>query len=116
MILEFDYSDEELAKLVEFETDGFNRWQALQMLVGRYLAGADNAKMIVGALKTATDELIDTDPMLAARLYDVPKEQELAAAIDQDYCPKTIKERRDQLKKAIAVGLQDKLLGWYERL
>lgn len=116
VVLEFDYSDEELAKLVEFETDGFNRWQALQMLVGRYLAGADNAKMIVGALKTATDELIDTDPMLAARLYDVPKEQELAAAIDQDYCPKTIKERRDQLKKAIAEGLQDKLLGWYERL
>lgn len=116
VILEFEYSDDELAKLVQFETDGFNRWQALQILIGRYLAGADNDAMIVEALKAATDELIDIDPMLAARLYDVPKEQELAAAIDQDYHPKVIKERRDRLKKAIAVGLKDRLLAWYERM
>lgn len=114
VILEFDYSDDELAKLVTFETDGFNRWQALQMLVGRYLAGADNDAIIVKALKRATDELLDTDPMLAARLYDIPKEQELAAAIDQDYEPQRIKARRDLLKQAIAFGLKEKLLAWYE--
>ncbi|MDQ9835033.1 DUF3458 domain-containing protein, partial [Acinetobacter soli] len=35
--LVFDYSDEELAFLIQHETNGFNQWQATQTLLERIL-------------------------------------------------------------------------------
>lgn len=117
VILQFEYSDDELAKLVKFETDGFNRWQAVQLLVGRYLSHRlDDVALIADALSQATDELIDSEPMLVARLFDIPSETELAAGIDQDYNPCDIKERRDTLKQQVALHLKDKLPMWYNKL
>ncbi len=117
VLLNFDYSDEELAALVRFETDGFNRWQAMQSLVNRYLFDKlEDATIISDALMSAVDELIETDPMLAARLFDIPSEKELAAGIDKDYEPLAIKTRRDGLKSKIASALAHKLDAWYMAL
>lgn len=117
VIVDFDYRDDELLQLVRYETDGFNRWQAVQLLIGRYLTHKmDDADKITQSLLHATDELIATDPMLAARLFDIPSEKELAAAIDDNYDPMAVKARRDGLKKAIATGLSAKLEGWYAML
>ncbi len=117
VLLNFEYSDEELSKLALFETDGFNRWQALGMLVHRYLIDeVDNADLIAKTLAKTTDDLMGDEPMLAARLFDMPSENELASGIEQDYTPTNIKLRRDKLKKTIAHALKDKLMTWYDSL
>ncbi|MFB6348959.1 aminopeptidase N [Moraxella sp. ZJ142] len=115
--LDFEYTDEDLMALVAFENQGFNRWQAVQTLVNRWLFGSlDRADNIVSVLKAATESLLTTDPMLAARLFDIPSQKELAMAYDSDYDPVKVKARRDQLLKLIADGLADKLGQWYQAL
>ncbi|MFC0820729.1 aminopeptidase N [Moraxella marmotae] len=115
--LDFEYTDEDLMALVAFENQGFNRWQAVQTLVNRWLfGGLDHADNIVSVLKAATESLLTTDPMLAARLFDIPSQKELAMAYDSDYDPAKVKARRDQLLKLIADGLSDKLGQWYQAL
>ena len=115
--LDFNYTDEDLARLVAFETEGFNQWQALQTLVNRWLFGdSDDAGILTDALKTAVTKLKDTDPMLAARLFDLPSEKELAMAYDTDYDPTAVKARRDQLKALIAQALSDVVSDWYASL
>lgn len=115
--LDFEYSDDELLALVKFETDGFNRWQALQMLVNRYLTGKmDTADKIVTALRLAVEQLIGDDNELAARLFDIPSQTQLGAGIDNNYDPVAVKDRRDALKHTIASGLKDKLHIWYDSL
>lgn len=67
--LEFKYSDDELAKLVSFEPEGFNRWQAMQTLINRLLLGqSSNTQIVIDSLKQAVPSLIDNDPMLAAKI------------------------------------------------
>ena len=117
VLLNFSYSDEELAKLVAYEIDGFNRWQAVQMLVRRYLFGElSDDKLLTDALYQAVSELKDSDPMLAARLFDIPSEKEIAASIDHDYDPQAIKEVRERLKSRIAQAFADVLTTWYDAL
>lgn len=117
VILDFEYSDDDLAKLVRFETDGFNRWQAIQTLVNRYLSNQlDDVNLIANALKAAVDDLIDQDAMLVARLFDIPSEKEIASSINSDYVPKMVKARRDTLKQQLAQALTDKLDVWYQAL
>lgn len=115
--MEFAYSDEDLANLVVFETEGFNRWQALQTLINRWLlSDKEEADLIVRVLKSAIDELTETDPMLAARLFDTPSQKELAMAYDENYNPTAIKNRRDLLIKLIATGLQADTRRWFDLL
>ena len=114
---DFDYTDEDLARLVAFETEGFNRWQALQTLVNRWLFGTSKeADLIVDVIQKAVDALIDSDPMLAARLFDLPSQKELAMAYDENYDPALVKARRDELYQLIADGLSADTKRWYHRL
>lgn len=115
--IDFDYTDEDLMRLVKFETEGFNRWQAVQTFVNRLLLGqSDKVQILIDALQTAVSELIDTDAMLAARLFDIPSQKELSLAYDSDYQPALVKQKRDELKQTIANGLKDKLVAWYDAL
>lgn len=115
--LEFEYSDEELAGLIGFEQEGFNRWQAMQMLFSRVLMSeSDNIALVIEALKLSVRTLIDSDPMLAARLFDIPSQKELAANYDADYHPVRVKQKRDEIKASIAVGLVDELGLWLDKL
>lgn len=112
--LDFKYSDEDLMKLVAFETEGFNRWQAVQTLVNRLLLGqSDNVVLLTDTLNAVIPTLIDDDPMLAARLFDVPSEQELAMAYESDYQPVMVKKQRDELKRKIANDLKQSVMAWY---
>lgn len=115
--LEFTYSDEDLVKLVAFENEGFNRWQAVQTLVNRLLLGqSQNIGLLIETFKTTIPTLIDSDPMLAARLFDIPSQKELGMAYDSNYQPLQIKQTRDAFKQAIADGLVDVLTDWYQKL
>lgn len=72
--LVFDYSDEELAFLIQHETNGFNQWQATQTLLERILLEDHSADTYIQAIQSTLPELVGRDPLLASRLFDVPTE------------------------------------------
>ena len=100
--LEFNYSDEELAFLVQYETNGFNQWQATQTLLERILLNGHDAEIYVQAIKNTIPELVEKDPLLASRLFDVPSEGYLGSRIDVDYQPAVIQEKRNALLDTLA--------------
>ncbi len=118
--LNYDYQDEDLAFLLKYETNGFNRWQVTQMLVNRILLQGHGTKsspeIYLQAVAQALPELATTDAMLAARLLDIPSAQELAAAIHQDYDPELIKAQREGLYQQLATALKDQWSDLYKQL
>ena len=100
--LDFNYSDEELAFLIQYETNGFNQWQAAQTLLERILLNGHEAHVYIAAIKNTLPQLVEKDPLLASRLFDVPTEGYLGSRIDQDYSPVTIQEQRNALLNTLA--------------
>ncbi|MEB6564270.1 MULTISPECIES: aminopeptidase N [Acinetobacter] len=100
--LEFNYSNEELAFLMQYETNGFNQWQAAQTLLERILLNGYAADTYLQAMKNTMPALIEKDPLLASRLFDVPSEGYLGSRIDQDYQPEKIQEQRNALLDTLA--------------
>ncbi|MFV5491069.1 aminopeptidase N [Acinetobacter sp. ASP199] len=106
--LEFNYSDKELAFLLQHETNGFNRWQATQTLLERILLNDQSAAEIyVQAMLNTLPSVIEQDPLLASRLFDVPTEGYLGSRIDVDYRPSKIQEKRNALLNKLARALGD---------
>ncbi|TCB79520.1 aminopeptidase N [Acinetobacter sp. ANC 4173] len=100
--LEFNYSDEELAFLIQYETNGFNQWQATQTLLERVLLNDHDAAIYVQAIKNTLPALVEKDPLLASRLFDVPSEGYLGSRIDENYNPVVIQEKRNALLNTLA--------------
>jgi len=100
--LEFNYSDQELAFLMQYETNGFNQWQATQTLLERILLEGHEADIYIQAMKNTLPEVIQKDPLLASRLFDVPTEGYLGSRIDTDYQPAKIQEQRNALLDTLA--------------
>jgi len=100
--LEFNYSDEALAFLMQHETNGFNQWQATQTLLERILLEGHDADIYIQAMKNTLPEVIQKDPLLASRLFDVPTEGYLGSRIDTDYQPAKIQEQRNALLDTLA--------------
>lgn len=103
--LEFNYSDEELAFLIQYETNGFNQWQATQTLLERVLLNDHDATIYVQAIKNTLPALVEKDPLLASRLFDVPSEGYLGSRIDENYNPEVIQEKRNALLNTLACEL-----------
>lgn len=118
--LNYDYQDEDLAFLLKYETNGFNRWQVTQMLVNRILLPTQGAKsspdVYLAALAQTLPVLASEDAMLAARLLDIPSAQELAAAISKDYDPEVVKAQREGLYQQLAEALKDQWGVLYKQL
>ena len=100
--LEFNYTDEELAFLIQYETNGFNQWQATQTLLERILLNGHDAHIYIQAIKNTLPDLVEQDPLLASRLFDVPSEGYLGSRIDTDYEPAKIQEQRNALIEKLA--------------
>ncbi len=100
--LEFNYTDEELAFLIQYETNGFNQWQATQTLLERILLNVHDAHIYIQAIKNTLPDLVEQDPLLASRLFDVPSEGYLGSRIDTDYEPAKIQEQRNALIEKLA--------------
>ena len=105
--LEFNYSDDELAFLLQYETNGFNQWQATQTLLERILLNGHDAQIYVDAIKQTLPTVIAKDPLLASRLFDVPSEGYLGSRIDQNYNPSIVNEAREALLNQLAKALGD---------
>ncbi|MHA5055647.1 aminopeptidase N [Acinetobacter schindleri] len=105
--LEFNYSDKELAFLLQYETNGFNRWQATQTLLERILLNDQPADIYVQAMLNTLPGVIEQDPLLASRLFDVPTEGYLGSRIDVDYRPSKIQEKRNALLNKLARAFAD---------
>lgn len=118
--LNYDYQDEDLAFLLKYETNGFNRWQVTQMLVNRILLQGHGAKsspeIYLQVVAQALPELAANDAMLAARLLDIPSAQELASAIHKDYDPELVKAQREGLYQQLALALKDQWSELYKQL
>ncbi|GAA5009339.1 aminopeptidase N [Acinetobacter puyangensis] len=114
--LNFAYSDEELAFLLQHESNGFNQWQATQTLLERVLLQDHPADIYLHAIQKTVVELVNTDPLLASRLLDVPSESYLASRIDVDYRPVAIEEKREAVLNAVAKHLGDFWKNSYQTL
>ncbi|MHA3061330.1 aminopeptidase N [Acinetobacter sp. ANC 4636] len=105
--LDFDYSNDELAFLIQHETNGFNQWQATQTLLERILLEDHSADAYIQALKNTLPELVQRDPLLASRLLDVPAEGYLGSRIDQNYQPEVVQSKRNTLLDTFAREMGD---------
>ncbi|MGR3898156.1 aminopeptidase N [Psychrobacter sp. 1176_08] len=118
--LNYDYQDADLAFLLKYETNGFNRWQVTQMLVNRILLQGQSSKsspdIYLQALSQALPVLASDDTMLAARLLDIPSAQELASAIQKDYDPELVKAQRESLYQQVADTFKDQWSALYKQL
>lgn len=121
VILDYDYSREELAFLMRHDTDGFNRWEAAQRLavsvVGEIVekgAGQPLDATLLASMEAVLEDA-DLDPALCAELLSLPTEQYLAglaSVID----PEAIRNARQAVRCGIAGALQGKLLQRYRQL
>ena len=100
--LEFDYSDDELAFLIQHETSGFNQWQASQTLLERILLKDHEVQPYIQAIKHTLPDLVSKDPLLASRLFDVPTEGYLGSRVDADYEPVMVQEKRNSVLETLA--------------
>ncbi|WP_151958619.1 aminopeptidase N [Acinetobacter junii] len=100
--LSFDYSNDDLAFLIQHETNGFNQWQATQTLLERILLEDHQADTYIQAIKNTLPDLVNKDPLLASRLFDVPSESYLGSRIDQDYEPGLVREKRETVINRLA--------------
>ena len=102
--LDFNYSDEELAFLMQYETNGFNQWQSAQTLLERILLNDHASEIYVQAMQNTVPDLINKDPLLVSRLFDVPTEGYLGSRIDENYNPVLIQEKRNALLLQLALA------------
>ncbi len=111
--LQFDYSRDQLIKIMSSDEDGFNRWEASQQLcvqvIQELMSGLQSEKPVAvdPNLVAAFDRLLkddDLDPAMVANMLSLPSESylaELAEKIDID----SIHQCRAQLKKTLAEEL-----------
>ena len=122
VILDFSWSDEELAHLLAHDSDPFNRWEAGQRLASRLLlAAAEDISVGRPAYWPQTFveaaarllEHADADPAFAAEALTLPGEATLAeemALVD----PSALHEARNGLRRFVAEQLGGALLQAYE--
>ena len=120
-ILNFDYSDDQLAHLLANDSDAFNRWEAGQRLaVKLILAGVDAQRTgkpfaVPAAFSAAFGKVLAraaADPAFTAEALMLPSETYLAeqmAVVD----PMAIHSVRTRLRREIAAALKDALLSVY---
>ncbi len=107
VLLDFNYSDEDLAFLLANETSGFNQWQAAQLLLERILLQGHDASIYLQAIARAVPKVGQVDALLASRLLEVPTEGYLASRIEHNFDPVKVHTQRDNLLDAIALQLKD---------
>jgi len=124
VVLDFAYSDADLAHLLAHDSDPFNRWEAGQRLAGRLIIAATAAigegnapswptSFVEAAARVLADA--DADPAFAAEALSLPGEATLAeqlAVVDPD----ALHAARNGLRRFLAEQLGFELQACYMRL
>lgn len=124
VVLDFAYSDAELAHLMAHDSDAFNRWEAWQRLATRLILAATAAiragdtpvwpvSYATAAARVLADA--DKDPAFAAEALSLPGEATLAEQLDE-VDPDALHAARNGLRRFIAEQLADELAACYQRL
>jgi aminopeptidase N len=120
VILEYDYSDEELAFLMARDSDAFNRWEAGQRLAMRRLLGKIAGEEGAGALDPLFVESFRSilndaglDPAYREAALTLPSEAMIAEAMDV-VDPQAIAEAREFVRLELAHQLRDDWLLAYQ--
>lgn len=119
--LDYNYTDEQLAFLMQYANNEFSRWDAAQQLINNYVK-INVANYQKGEELVLPESVVDAfravllsesiDPALAALILTLPSESELAelfAIID----PVAIHEVLNFIHHKLAVDMQDELLAVY---
>jgi len=120
--LSFPYSRDQLMFLMQYDTDGFNRWdagqqlsvQVLQEMIGQYQRGESLAmdSRLLTALASVLDNT-ELDPAMVAEMLSLPSEAYLAE-ISEIADVDAIHAAREFARKQLADGLFDGLWARYQ--
>ena len=124
VVLEYEYSDEELMFLMVHARNEFARWDAGQMLLAKYVrSNVENVQN--GGEVTLPESLIDAfrgvllsdklEPAFIAEMISVPNHNEVSGwykTVDVDAVAKVLKA----IKVTLAVELEDELSALYHSL
>ena len=117
--VEFEQTDEDLLFLLQYDCDGFNRWDAGQRLMLRWIdrARSGHFALLPAELNVLSALLSDEqlDPAMVAYLLNLPSEAyiaEFSIVID----PLAIHAARRQVQQALAVALANDFAACYQRL
>ncbi len=113
--LEFDWTDQDLARLAGHDCDSFNRWQSARWLAERVLKQAiaaggslpDNHRLLCEAWAAILEDQ-SIDPALAAELLVLPSETELAQDLDP-VAVESVHQARTNLATTLSRALQGAL-------
>ena len=123
VVLEYDYTDDELAFLMAHDSDAFNRWEAGQRLASRRLlkltlqAQSGNALTTDAALAesfAATLNDARLDPAFREIALTLPAEAVIAEQMDQ-IDPQAIHTARRFLRRSLAQTMRGDLLKAYRQ-
>ncbi|MDO6543952.1 aminopeptidase N [Photobacterium sanguinicancri] len=124
VVLEYDYSDEELVFLMVHARNEFARWDAGQMLLAKYIR--DNVTNVQnGKAVEFPDSVVDAfrgalldenlDPAFIAEMLTLPSENEIAGwykCVDVDAINQVVGE----IQKILAIEMEDELSAIYHSL
>ena len=123
--LVLDLSAEDLRFLAAYDSDAFNRWQAVQTLANRLLVDNSSASRAnrpmredAGLLEAFRAVLADTslEPAFAALMLTLPSETDIAREIGRDVDPDAVFAARSALRAAVGEHFAAALLDNYRRL
>ena len=120
--LDYPYTDKQLTFLMAHARNDFARWDAAQMLIGKYVRlnvanwQAGNAlELPIEVVDAFRAVLLDKtlDPALAALILTLPKETELAELFDL-IDPDAIRALREFIRDELVLELNDELRAVYQ--
>ena len=119
--LEFDYSSADLEFLAQHDSDGFNRWDALQKRIVALILGfaeklrqGEELKLPAQLVLIYSSVLADSEsePELAAKMLLIPTEAYLWELVDE-VDVESIHRAREFVKQQLALALIEPLLAVY---
>lgn len=120
--LDYPYTDKQLTFLMAHARNDFARWDAAQMLIGKYVR-LNVANWQAGNAQELPIEVVDAfravlldetlDPALAALILTLPKETELAELFDL-IDPDAIRAVREFIRDELVLELNDELRAVYQ--
>ncbi|WP_306262278.1 aminopeptidase N [Pararhizobium sp. IMCC21322] len=124
IVLEQNQEPEDQVFIAEFDTDPFNRWQAVQNLAMNSLTATNAAILarekpepplpLVTALRSvlANDAL---DSSFKAQCFQLPSHQAVAEAVGAGFDPDAIANAKAYINAYVALGLEQEMTTFYEK-